>query len=64
VASGRLLRLTLVPTRTRRFRVNRASAAEASWLLEMLNREGRAFGTRVERTSDADFELGWSGSAT
>jgi poly-gamma-glutamate synthesis protein (capsule biosynthesis protein) len=48
-ATGRLVRLSLTPTRTGRFRVNLASEEEASWLAAMLEREGRRFGTRVER---------------
>lgn len=58
-ASGRLLRLTLLPTRMRRFRVNRASAEEAGWLQQMLNREGRAFGTRVESNAGGALALRW-----
>jgi poly-gamma-glutamate capsule biosynthesis protein CapA/YwtB (metallophosphatase superfamily) len=58
-SGGSLRRLALVPTRIRRFRVNRASASDAEWLQGMMNREGRAFGTRVERTPAGELELRW-----
>ena len=58
-ASGKLIRLALTPTRIRNFRVNRAQDADARWLEEMLNREGRALGTRVEREHDNDLVLRW-----
>jgi len=58
-ATGRLLGLTLLPTRIRQFRVNRASVEEADWLREMLNREGRAFGNRVESSADGALVLRW-----
>jgi len=51
-ATGRLLRLALTPTQTRRFRVNRAPEDCVRWLEDTLNREGRQFGTRVERQAD------------
>jgi poly-gamma-glutamate capsule biosynthesis protein CapA/YwtB (metallophosphatase superfamily) len=47
-ASGRMWRLTLAPTRVRRFRLNRASENDTAWLAATLNREGQKLGTRVE----------------
>ena len=44
-ASGRLAHLLMTPTRVRRFRVQRASGAEALWLRDILRREGIQFGT-------------------
>jgi hypothetical protein len=56
-------RLTLTPTEVRHFRVNRARPDEARWIAATLDRESRAFGTRVERTSDGELRLaperGW-----
>jgi poly-gamma-glutamate synthesis protein (capsule biosynthesis protein) len=46
--------------RMKNFRVNRASAAEARWLMEMLNREGKKFGTRVEMEEDMTLDLKWN----
>jgi poly-gamma-glutamate synthesis protein (capsule biosynthesis protein) len=57
--SGRLQRLALVPTCIRGFRVNRALAGDAEWLQEMMTREGRALGTRLERTATGELELRW-----
>ncbi len=59
-ATGKLTRLAMTPTRIRHFRANRAPEADASWLGDMLNREGRKFGTRVERQPDGTLALGWS----
>jgi poly-gamma-glutamate synthesis protein (capsule biosynthesis protein) len=58
-ASGRLLRMRLVPLRMRRFRLDRAAEADARWMEHMLNREGQAFATRVERQADGSLELRW-----
>ena len=58
--SGRLRRLEMTATRMRRLQVNRASADEARWLLETLNREGRKLGTQVERRADGAMLLRWS----
>lgn len=43
LAGGRLQRLRLLPFRMRRFRLQRAAAADLEWLRATLNREGRAF---------------------
>lgn len=59
-AAGRLTRFAMMPTQTRRFRVNRAPEEGARWLLETLNREGNKLGTRVERGPDNTFLLRWS----
>jgi poly-gamma-glutamate synthesis protein (capsule biosynthesis protein) len=56
-ATGRLQGLTLVPTRVQKFRVTRATAEDATWLEEMLNREGRALGTGVRRRADGTLTL-------
>jgi poly-gamma-glutamate synthesis protein (capsule biosynthesis protein) len=61
-ATGRLERLRMTPTRLSRFRVGRAPAEDAAWLAETLNREGRRFGTSVERARDGRLELRWSGT--
>jgi poly-gamma-glutamate synthesis protein (capsule biosynthesis protein) len=56
-ASGRLQRLALVPMRVRRFRLQRATEEEARWLQGTLDRESRAFGTRVELASAQELLL-------
>jgi poly-gamma-glutamate synthesis protein (capsule biosynthesis protein) len=55
--SGRLAGLAMTPTRMRRLRVGAASAEETAWLLAMLNREGRAFGTRFKAESGGRLAL-------
>jgi poly-gamma-glutamate synthesis protein (capsule biosynthesis protein) len=55
--SGRLLRLELVATRMKRFRVQRAAAADTRWLRAVLDREGACFGTRARPMADGRMEL-------
>lgn len=47
-ASGALEHLALVPLRVRRFRLERAPAADAQWLAQRLDRESRPYQTRVQ----------------
>jgi len=58
--TGQLTRLPLVATRIRRFRVERASTEDAGWLQDRLNREARAFGTRIEAQPGGDYQLQWT----
>jgi len=46
--TGRLTRLRMVPLQIFRFSLRRASAADAAWLGEVLNRESDRFGTRFK----------------
>ena len=57
--TGNLAGLALTPTQTRHFRTNRAPDDGVRWLEETLNREGRQFGTRVERCADGTLLLHW-----
>jgi len=57
--TGRLLRLELVATQTKRMRVQRASAADSRWLRALLDREGRRFGTWTEAEADHRIGLQW-----
>jgi poly-gamma-glutamate synthesis protein (capsule biosynthesis protein) len=52
-ATGRLRRLSMVPMRIRRFRLERAPEEGVAWLHETLNREGRVLGTQVTQQADA-----------
>jgi poly-gamma-glutamate capsule biosynthesis protein CapA/YwtB (metallophosphatase superfamily) len=53
-AGGEFVALTLVPVRTRRFRLQKASAEETAWLAAMMDRECRGLGAcRVEHRSGA-----------
>lgn len=58
-ATGRLLNVRLVPTQMKRFSVHRASRPDALWLADILNREGRSFGTGVEIGKDNSLKLRW-----
>lgn len=56
--TGELRHLRIVPMQIRRFSLHRASAADAQWLLEILNREGARFDTRLSLNADATLSLG------
>jgi poly-gamma-glutamate capsule biosynthesis protein CapA/YwtB (metallophosphatase superfamily) len=58
-AVGRLVALRMVPTQVRHFRVNPASEVDCKWLEDRLNRKGRRFRTRVERSTDNILTLQW-----
>lgn len=58
--TGRLLELRMIPTRIHKFRIQRASREEIKWLVNLLNREGQALGTRVEQADDGDLLLRWN----
>ncbi len=57
--TGKLLSLRMTPTQIKHLRVNRASSADTLWLKDVLNREGKQFGTRVEQNMDNSFTLKW-----
>lgn len=56
---GELVCLRMTPTRIKCFRANRASRAEAFWLRDTLNREGKNFGTRVDLNEDNTLTIQW-----
>jgi len=49
----------MIPMQTRRFRRNRAAAADTRWLREVLDREGRRLGSRVEAEPGGSLALRW-----
>jgi poly-gamma-glutamate capsule biosynthesis protein CapA/YwtB (metallophosphatase superfamily) len=57
--SGCLTALRMIPTQVRRFRVNRATEADALWLRDRLNREGERFETRVDMPSENSLTVLW-----
>ncbi|HJW45627.1 MAG TPA: CapA family protein [Lysobacter sp.] len=57
--TGRLLDLHMVPTRIRKFRVERADDAGRRWLFETARREYRRFGCDVEESASGAFALRW-----
>jgi poly-gamma-glutamate synthesis protein (capsule biosynthesis protein) len=58
-ASGTLSHLRMVPMQMRRFRLNRASAADSRWLRSVLDREGQPLGSRVEAGPGSSLALRW-----
>jgi poly-gamma-glutamate synthesis protein (capsule biosynthesis protein) len=59
--TGNLSSLHMSPMQIRRFRLNRVSEDDALWLENILNREGKKFGTQVELEADNTLVLRWSG---
>ncbi len=57
--TGKLIGLEMTPLQVRNFRLQRASGADVEWLRDVLNREGKRFGTRVEMGEDNDLILLW-----
>ena len=55
--TGKLVKLQMVPTQIKRFQVNRSSTADALWLRDTLNREGKKLGTQVELNQDGSLIL-------
>ncbi len=58
-SSGRLRSLKMIPMKIERFRLNRAQKAEAEWLAEVLDREGKKLGTGVELSEGNSLILRW-----
>jgi poly-gamma-glutamate synthesis protein (capsule biosynthesis protein) len=55
--SGKLLGLAMTPLRIRQFRLHRAPEPDTRWLSDMLNREGRRFGTATRLEPDGTLSL-------
>jgi poly-gamma-glutamate capsule biosynthesis protein CapA/YwtB (metallophosphatase superfamily) len=58
-STGKLVQLQMVPTQIKHFKVNRPSRAGALWLKDVLNREGKKYGTRVKLNKDYILTLQW-----
>jgi poly-gamma-glutamate capsule biosynthesis protein CapA/YwtB (metallophosphatase superfamily) len=54
---GQLVDARLVPMQVHRFRLDRASEADAKWLCELLNQLSAPLGTRAELTPDCALTL-------
>lgn len=57
---GELVALTLVPVRTRRFRLQKASVEETTWLATVMDRECRKLGACGVRHRDGALVLDWA----
>ena len=62
-SSGRLLSFEMVPMQIRHFRLLRASAADAGWLAETLDRESRVFGCGVAPGAEGTLSVRWNRAA-
>ena len=58
-ASGNLVKLQMAPVQIRNLRLNHADHDDSAWLLNMLNREGNKFGTKVKLVAGRQLELEW-----
>ena len=58
-SSGELISARLVPMQMRRFKLERASAADTKWLCNLLNEVGKRFGTRARLAEDNSLTLAW-----
>jgi poly-gamma-glutamate synthesis protein (capsule biosynthesis protein) len=56
-STGWLVDLHMTPMKIRRFKLNRASAADVEWLRDTVNRESRRFQFQVEQSEDRRLEL-------
>ena len=56
---GRLVGVRLVPMQVRKFRLNRASDADAKWLCDLVSELGAPSGTRAQLESDNSLTLRW-----
>jgi poly-gamma-glutamate synthesis protein (capsule biosynthesis protein) len=59
--NGELIAARLVPMRMRRFRLERASVADAEWLCNRLNEIAKPFKTGATLEKDSSLTLEWSG---
>ena len=59
IESGHLQQFAVVPTRVRKFRIQRASQKEADWLVQTINRESESQGVRIRTDAGANLWLEW-----
>jgi poly-gamma-glutamate synthesis protein (capsule biosynthesis protein) len=58
-STRQLVRLHITPMQIKRFRANQASRMDRLWLKDVLDREGKKLGTRVEMNRDNTLTLKW-----
>ena len=58
-STGKLVHMHMTPMQIKNFKANRASRADALWLRDVINREGKKFGTRAEINQDNTLTLKW-----
>lgn len=57
--TGSLVSLQMIPVQIRKLKINHAGGKDATWLKNMLNREGRQFNTRVTLETGQRLVLEW-----
>jgi poly-gamma-glutamate synthesis protein (capsule biosynthesis protein) len=62
-SSGKLAQLKLVPLQIKQLQLRSATAQDALWLHDTLNREGQRLGTRVQLAEDKTMLLQWDSAA-
>jgi poly-gamma-glutamate synthesis protein (capsule biosynthesis protein) len=58
--SGELKSLAMTPMQIRNFRLNRPSRRDTEWLADLLDRESRRFGTKVEVNEEGRLDFRWN----
>jgi poly-gamma-glutamate capsule biosynthesis protein CapA/YwtB (metallophosphatase superfamily) len=58
-STGNLFSLKMVPSKIKRFRINRASKEDAVWVKDVLNREGKKLGTWAGLNEENVLTLRW-----
>jgi poly-gamma-glutamate synthesis protein (capsule biosynthesis protein) len=58
-SDGNLLDLTMTPFEIRRFQLHRVGSQEATWLRDVLTREGKCMGTEVSLEGGNRLALQW-----
>ena len=58
-SAGNLLSLKMTPLEIRRFRLHRVGSQEATWLRDLLTREGKCMGTQVILEPNNRLVLQW-----
>ncbi|SDA21554.1 poly-gamma-glutamate synthesis protein (capsule biosynthesis protein) [Nitrosospira sp. Nsp18] len=59
-STGKLISLSMTPMQVKRFRLNHAAEKDVLWLRDVLNREGKKFGTSVDLQAGNTLALGWA----
>jgi poly-gamma-glutamate synthesis protein (capsule biosynthesis protein) len=59
-STGNLLHLAIVPFVTKRFQLRRATPEDVAWLADLLTREGKPLGTRVNLDGPNRLSLAWT----
>jgi poly-gamma-glutamate synthesis protein (capsule biosynthesis protein) len=57
--SGELIAARVIPMQMRRFRLERASAADTKWFCNLLNELGERFSTASRLQKDNSLTLAW-----